>query len=482
MLLLRSLGLTSTKGFNERQVLDLQDLNLIYGANSSGKSSIFQSILLLQQSGQRAFGADRGVLEFRGSSVDLGGFRTFVHRHEIDRTFTLDLGVELPALDQRLWEFHRGEATVALTFGLVQGASEPQIVGMRVTAPDFNVGFKWDEELHGLFIADAASAAVLVDRWAERYMTTMERRPKEMPGLTDADRRWLRNWVRTHACEVQGWVPSWSLDEVGQGKQGRPHGGSLKSPKQMLLTWFLYGWHSWASEVGWQLFSALESVVYVGPLREFPRRVVTEANSGGGLGARGEGLVLHLARRPDLVAKVNRAFTALEIDYQLTVEQVKAEGTEDALGDVAIAVLKDVNTGVSVSPADVGFGLSQVLPVVVQLVGSTNSLVMIEQPEIHLHPKIQSRLADILIESVVENGNQLLIETHSEHLLMRIQRRLREASVEGFDASRVGVNFVSSVDGTSRIEPLRMDDEGHLIDPWPGGFFDERLDDLFAGL
>ena len=129
-----------------------------------------------------------------------------------------------------------------------------------------------------------------------------------------------------------------------------------------------------------------------------------------------------------------------------------------------------------------GFGLSQVLPVVVQLIGNTDTLIMVEQPEIHLHPKIQSRLADLLIESVVENRNQLLIETHSEHFLMRIQRRLREKSIQGFSSSDVGISYVSAATGASRIQRLRMDESGRLLDPWPDGFYDERLDDLFAAL
>ena len=206
-------------------------------------------------------------------------------------------------------------------------------MGMSVEGNGWRVRFAWDEDTGGLYLADAASAAVVVDRWVEMYQT-IDRKPKDLPVPSDADRRWLRKWARSHECEVQGWIPAWSLEEVGQGKQGRPYGGSLKSPKQLLLTWFVYAWHSWASELGYVLYSLLDAVVYVGPLREFPRRVVTEAASGSGLGVRGEGMVLHLARRPDLVAKVNLALKALDIDYHLAVEQVKAEGTEDALGDV----------------------------------------------------------------------------------------------------------------------------------------------------
>jgi predicted ATPase len=130
----------------------------------------------------------------------------------------------------------------------------------------------------------------------------------------------------------------------------------------------------------------------------------------------------------------------------------------------------------------VGFGLSQVLPVVVQLVANSNSLILIEQPEIHLHPRIQSRMADLMIQSVVERGNRLLVETHSEHILMRLQRRIREGAVSGFNSGRVAVSYVSGAAEGSTVSAVRMDETGKLTDPWPDGFFDERLEDLFAGL
>ncbi|WP_369131454.1 AAA family ATPase [Modestobacter roseus] len=208
--------------------------------------------------------------------------------------------------------------------------------------------------------------------------------------------------------------------------------------------------------------------------------MATEASDAIGVGVRGERLVLHLARHGELVDQVNDAFRELEIPYRLKVDQVQSEAVQDALGDVAIAILSDVRTGVDVSPADVGFGLSQVLPVIVQLLGNTNSIILVEQPEIHLHPKVQSRLADVLIKSAVRGKNQVVVETHSEHILLRAQRRMRERQTAGFRAGSLGVQYVSSVEGRGVVQSLRVAADGSLLDPWPDGFFDERFEDLFA--
>lgn len=479
---LEGLAFSSLKGFNERQAIELRDLNLIYGANSSGKSSLFQALLLLQQSTRRAYGAERGVLEFRGRLIDLGGFRTFVHRHETDRMFTVEFSLSDANADPR-WttNFFATNLTFKLTFGLAsKDASDPDVLGFSIRDED-EVHFAWDAGAGALRLADASSSATLVERWVTDLAGRREG-SQRIPIPTEADRRWLRAWARKQPCTLTGWVPVWSPGEIGRGKKGRPYGGSLDSPRARLLQRFVYDWYNWASEFSYDLYRLLEDMVYVGPLREFPRRVVTEASEAVGLGVRGERLVLHLARNPGLVAQVNETFKQLDIGYQLTVEELRAEGAEDALGDVAIAVLRDTATGVSVSPADVGFGLSQILPVVVQLVGNTSSLILVEQPEIHLHPKMQSRLADVLIASSVQNHNRILVETHSEHLLMRAQRRLRERTVEGWDASKLGVTYVAAVEGGSTVQDLKVGEDGRLLDPWPDGFFDERLDDLFAGI
>ncbi|TCC40291.1 DUF3696 domain-containing protein [Kribbella speibonae] len=473
-----SLAFASIKGFDARQEIGLKNLNLIYGANSSGKSSIFQALLLLQQSAQRAYGADRGVLEFRGSSVDLGGYRTFVHRHETKRPFTIEFGLsdQVRRPDNHGTMFFTGEIRVALTFGILGDDPEPDVVAVRISDAKNAVSFNHAGEPGILRLADSSSAQSMIQIWANSW-AERDKNPYDLPSRY---RRSIGDWLMRQEFSLHGWFPVLPLALIrGPKKRESSKGDSFRDD---LIENLIYRWYQWQTDFAYELFEVLGRMIYVGPLREFPRRVVTEASNVEGVGVRGERLVLHLARRQDLIERVNDAFLALDINYELTVEQLKAYGTEDALGDVAIAVLKDKVTGVSVSPADVGFGLSQILPVVVQLVGNTNKIILVEQPEIHLHPKVQSRLADLLIASSVENNNTILVETHSEHLLLRAQRRLRERSVKGFTPAKLGIHYVSAARGKRLVQTLRISDNGSLVDPWPEGFFDERMDDLFAGV
>jgi hypothetical protein len=129
---------------------------------------------------------------------------------------------------------------------------------------------------------------------------------------------------------------------------------------------------------------------------------------------------------------------------------------------------------------DVGFGISQVLPVLVQcFYAPPDSIILMEQPEIHLHPSAQSALADVMIDVINsrENGAdrniQLVIETHSEHFLRRLQRRIAEDAVP---QEKVSAYFANITKAPAQLEPLEIDIFGNILN-WPENFFgDEMLD------
>lgn len=132
---------------------------------------------------------------------------------------------------------------------------------------------------------------------------------------------------------------------------------------------------------------------------------------------------------------------------------------------------------------DVGFGISQVLPVMVQcFYVPPNSTILFEQPEIHLHPSVQSHLADLLIEAIHarEDGEprntQLIVESHSEHLIRRVQRRIAE---EELRPEEVAIYFVSQKKGVSKIEALQIDEYGNISN-WPENFFGDDFEDITA--
>lgn len=120
----------------------------------------------------------------------------------------------------------------------------------------------------------------------------------------------------------------------------------------------------------------------------------------------------------------------------------------------------------------VGVGVSQVLPILVMsLLADQDTTLIFEQPELHLHPKVQTRLADFFL-SIVLTGKQCLIETHSEYLINRLRYR---AAAEG-DGNRVTDNlkvyFVEKTGGSSNFREVKVNEYGAILD-WPEGFFDQ---------
>lgn len=120
----------------------------------------------------------------------------------------------------------------------------------------------------------------------------------------------------------------------------------------------------------------------------------------------------------------------------------------------------------------VGVGVSQVLPILVMsLLADRDTTLIFEQPELHLHPKVQTRLADFFL-SIVLLGKQCLIETHSEYLINRLRYRAATEGDENRVTRNLKVYFVEKTDGSSSFREVKVNEYGAILD-WPEGFFDQ---------
>ena len=175
---------------------------------------------------------------------------------------------------------------------------------------------------------------------------------------------------------------------------------------------------------------------------------------------------------------MNQWFESFEIPYDLKISEF---GDVQLAGKYVSIALIDKNTNTPVTLADVGFGINQLLPIITEgLTPEANEIICVEQPEIHLHPRLQANIADLMIDTIRdEEGKrkQWIVETHSELLIRRIQRRIREGTLNPNDVS---VLYVDPGDDGSKIEVLELDEDGDFIDEWPHGFFDEGFNELMA--
>ncbi|MFC7489836.1 MULTISPECIES: AAA family ATPase [unclassified Knoellia] len=230
-----------------------------------------------------------------------------------------------------------------------------------------------------------------------------------------------------------------------------------------------------------------KKVRYLGPLRDEPRPVYPLSSSGDILdvGTKGEftASVLNLNRdetvdylspanvaagnynapmeHKPLLAAVEEWLRYLGVSDGVSTEEMGSRGHELRVRTTSKSYL---------DLTQVGVGVSQVLPIIVAgLVAPARSLTIFEQPELHLHPRVQTRLADFFV-SMVHSHLQCLIETHSEYIINRL--RLRAASSESGLHKKIKLYFVEQVDSQTRYRDVRISEFGTFTD-WPIGFFDE---------
>jgi len=211
-------------------------------------------------------------------------------------------------------------------------------------------------------------------------------------------------------------------------------------------------------------------ICYLGPLREFPQRYypITGAILED-IGFKGEKAVEVLIGRKDIVESVCKWIKKFDLAEDVAVRSLR----ERTLAEV---ILKDTTLAFYANLYDVGFGVSQILPIIVEgFYAPDGSMLLIEQPEIHLHPKLQADMGDLLLE-IAKSKKKLIVETHSEHLLLRIQRRIAEGTLNVEDVAIYYFNLTP--DGT-QITKLEIDETGRIKN-WPEGFFEEDIKESIA--
>jgi hypothetical protein len=222
-----------------------------------------------------------------------------------------------------------------------------------------------------------------------------------------------------------------------------------------------------------------EDLKYIAPIRErIPRYGIMGTMPYSELGPSGQNLMRVLSS-PELIGK--RRITIMnELDRWLNtrfklLKNVQMHNVDT--GGTIRTLLADDKKGVSnINLASMGCGISQLVPVIVHVVLTPESgCLLVEQPEIHLHPSAQADLADLFIENI-KFKRQFLVETHSEHFILRLRRRIAERRIK---PERVRIFFVEKTRGLTRIRPLSLTADGHFID-WPKGFLEEGYREALA--
>ena len=437
--MLNRLKLENFKAWREAD-LNFGRITGLFGTNSAGKSSLLQFLLLLKHTRNAT---DRGlVLDFGAPPelVNLGGFTDVIHRHADDGRIRWRFDWTLPK-------------PLKITDPL-SPRSEPLFTGNRLQT-HCEVAYQ-DKRLWPRTLAYGFDGVEF------RLQPTPDTRQKFDLVTEGSEFSFLRNRGRP-----------WSLP---------PPAKSYLFPSET-RSYFQNADFLGDFELAYE--NLMDSIYYLGPLRHYPQRQYNWAGSSpqdvGRHGERTMEAMLAATARNESRSlgfrKRQKSFQAMIAHWLRELGLIHSFRMEEIGANMYRAMVQTPQTNVPTPLTDVGFGVSQVLPMLVLLYYVPEaSTVLMEQPEIHLHPAVQSGLADVMLNVAEARNVQIVVESHSEHLMRRLQRRVAEETATSHD---VKLYFVSSSRGKAQLSDLLLNNWGE-IENWPDNFFGNEMGEIAA--
>jgi predicted ATPase len=469
------------QGFDQSANFSLKPLTLIFGPNASGKSSIIRSLLLMKQSiGWNTSIYSRTVsgFSFEGPDISLASFANVVYKHNDASELQIEVGVN----DFGSMIVRSGIGTGAVS-SYIESASVTFRLGIRPPLNSLELKVTLEEcteelKLHfeysegNLILSSWQGLEQLDSLKMPAWYVRQSDRSDEV--ISDIDWTLDVDLVKKKNATVSTW------EEIANGLQfklrnnfpslrgvGKRASFETKKIRQLedLFT---------SLEVAFS--KHLREVRHVGPLRTISERLSYEA---GLVDDEIDSAPTKYKAKPASEVVSDWLYTLTDKRYKFQPVEFYAEPVK-FLGSLKSQILVDTKTSTPVTFADVGVGLSQVLPILqaMQLTRKKPipTTLVIEQPELHLHPAMQANLADLFIEGVKGRSKlQIIAETHSESMLLRVQKRLREGKL---DPSDVQILYVDGGGNENTVTEVPLDADDEFSMSLPLSFSELRLRDL----
>lgn len=441
--MLSDLTLHNFKAFDDLAV-EFRPITLFLGPNNSGKSSIIAALRLLAQT---VGSNDPQVpLLLNGAFGDFGTYKDIVYNNFRGRPFEIGIAVQRNSSDRK--------------------EDSNRWPSVRAKKTELSVGYKYRSVRREIVLKNVQ---IKVD--GESLLTTSYSEDSERQLIQKIGRLAVPSQIKAAVANVlrmHNFIPNPFISYT-----------ALKKNEDSLFQQFM------TKEVEIQLVDAgragrdiqrfLRNIEYIGAMRVPPSRTyLFTGERRDHIGASGEYaanvIVMDSARSGSrsrkVLENVREWFVKAGIASDLRIQQLSDRHYEIRMKHPVTKEEQDL--------ADVGYGNSQVLPV---LVGGYNLTVedtfVVEEPEIHLHPRAQSELGDFFLQ-LYQRGVQSIIETHSEYLILRLQQHVASGQIA---PEHIRIYYVHAQDGRKQVKRLRLDEQGQFIEKWPEGFFPERLEE-----
>ena len=446
--MLTKIGLENFKSWQHLDI-DLAPITILFGTNSSGKTSILQALLLLKQTVDNF--DQKQHINFGGGKrdyVDFGSYQDLVYGHDEKQSIGINVG----------WNQH---------------------------VPKSN----YNEEYNGVFTDWKTGQIDYHIHWITKsttvYMNLVEinlkgdafvNAPNKIELKYQKQKNSTINTFNTFNYQLQ--LPSpWGLID--------PPKNSFNIKSILKLPFFQIGYFESVDSIPSKEFigstissmfvDVINSFSYIGANKSFPKRNYLWTGSVPGvIEPNGENtietLIASEKQSGDILKNVAEWLVKLGL-----ADALKLVTTNDRFYEPKI-MIENIESAL----VDVGFGVSQVLPVITMLLTAPEgSIILLEQPELHLHPNAQMLLADLMLYVAEKRNLQLIVESHSEHLLRRLQRRIAEVGQDFANPENIKMYFCEPGNEGSTIKPVEVDEYGQIAN-WPHNFFGDISGDLEA--
>lgn len=452
---MESFRLKRIKGFIDSKEIKLKPLTFIIGQNSSGKSSVMRFPLVLKQT---FLDDSMAPLLFYGKSIDYGNFEDVVFEHKREGDIEFEVVIDCIELLR-----HSGFMRRKI-LGFFAGLEK---IKLNVCVFQDEFGILKIKEL-SIFDADMSSDELF------SLELTENKEYYEVRGLFEEIHR-----IKTKDLVFDKFIPDFRISPLRTNRKEQ-------EDEQTVAFHYLF-----MELIRYFNFSA-NNIFYIGPFRKTPERSYRyRENAVNYVGHDGEfaPAILGQDRRTGgrLINDVSN-WLSKNLNHRIDVEDLVGNeygGTTDLFR----LMVTDEITGQKNNLIDVGHGLSQLIPIVVQtFLHQTRTarerrglakIHIIEQPELHLHPSAQACLIDLFIEGTKNKRrleNKFLVETHSEHMIIRLRRYIIEGKI---DPKEVAIYYTEKTQNNNHnmIRELKIDEFGNIAD-WPEGFFEEDYNEV----
>ncbi len=429
--MISQISLENFKGFQSLNNLQFKPITILCGTNSCGKSSILQSILLLKQTIESQTLHQPLLLNDR--FVRLGTFENIVFEKDLNKIVSFEFSFKFTSNDLRWGPRHMYETLRSL--------------------------LHFDRRAE-YYIHYKISVKTIIDEKKKDYL-----KPIKLDKLK----------IESETITLNGHAISGRSLEIDVIEEDKFFIKENKDNESNLLIRKI-------SDVLQYIFSLY---TYIGPLREEPSRRYIYENEIFEIGIKGENAAYIYLTEQDTTVDYYYSYNRHTNSFEMKFETTLAQAVQDWLAIMNIYDFKpehtkeiiylNLNSNISnftrVNIADVGFGVSQVFPIVLEgLRMQKGNTLMLEQPEIHLHPNLQMQMADFFI-SLAMSKKKVVVETHSDHIINRLVRRIVEDETSQLK-DLIAIYFIKPTENGSTYEEIIIDETRGVIN-WPVDFFDQ---------